>query len=182
MSDEVQAEIHPFAIFSPAVREPVIGLTYLGQLERTIDFAGHQFVIKTLRPSERSAVAAAIEPWKGTYAEATAFSNGLVGLSLISIDGEENFCPPASPEITSFARARLNYLTNPETGWYQATLDYLYGQHLELEQEVLNALEEFQNLGQRNLQRSQRSAGSSIKPDTSPAVTPSDTQPLESSS
>lgn len=183
MSDEVvQEEINPFAIFPMQVRAPVVGLSYIGHLERTITFAGHSFVIKTLRPSEKAAIATAIEPWRGNIAESTAFSNGHVGLALVSIDGEDSFCPPASPEITQFARARLNYLTNPETGWYQPVLDYLYAEYLALEQEVLNALEAYRNLELGNQKRSQPSADSSTEPDTSDEPTALDTPPSDPSS
>lgn len=180
---EVETERkNPFEIFSPAVRENVVGLSFLGFLEKTIHFCGHEFVIKTLRPSEESAVATVIEPWRGTLAEPAAWNNGHVALALVSIDGDEAFCPAAGPEITSFARARLNYITNPETGWFQPTLDFLYYEYTVLKQDVQNAIDEFRSLAGRSPQPSQPSADSLTVPGTSADETPSDSPPLDPSS
>jgi hypothetical protein len=183
MAEETEQKlINPFEIFSERTRENVVGLSYVGHLERSVTFCGHTFVLKTLRPSEKAAVATAIQPWRETLAESIAWANGHVGLALVSVDGDDSFCPPAGPDIAAHARARLNYVTNPETGWYQPTLDFLFNFYLSVEQEVLNAVQEFQDLADGSQQVSQPSADSLIALGTSTDETPSDIPPSDSSS
>jgi hypothetical protein len=159
MPDTVESS-NPFAIFSERVREPIEGLAHIGHLEKPIDFCGHTFVLKTLRPGEKAAVAVAAKEWRETLAESEVYANAHVGLALVSVDGNDAFCPPAGPDMNTYARARLNYITNPSTGWHQPTLDFLFNSYLALEEEALRAIEEFQDLANRSQQPSQPSADS----------------------
>lgn len=162
--DKVEAveRIDPLQLFPEQHQERVRGLAYLGFIEKSIDFCGHTFGMKTLRPAEKAAIAILVDPWKGTLAEPEVWANGHVGLSLTSIDGNTEFCNAVGPNINDYAQARFKYITNPETGLYQPTLDFLFGFYLQLEGESLEAVKEFQNLAERSQQPSQPSADSSI--------------------
>lgn len=183
MSDQVveQESTNPFAIFSEKVKEPVEGLTYLGHLEESVEFCGHTFVLKTLRPSEKAAVAMAVKDWRETLTEADTWGNALVGMSLVSVDGDDSFCPPAGPDPNSFARARLNYVTGPK-GWHQPTLTFLLESMLSLEVKAAEAMSELQDLSSRSQQPLQPSAASLTVPGTSSEETTGDSPPSETSS
>jgi len=148
MSDtETQDRVNPFEIFDAKYREDVIGLTYIGHLQKEIRFCGHTFVLRTLRPAEKSAIAVAIKDYTESGVWGEVWQNAHVAVALVSIDGDDEFCPPAAPDLTRFVEARLRYVTDAQTGWFQPTLDYLFGQYLELEKDVTRAIGEFENLG-----------------------------------
>lgn len=132
--------VDPWEAFPEEHRDAVTGLSVLGQLEDTVHFCGHTFVLKTLRPNEKAAIAGAISPWQSTVSAVEVYNNAHVGMALVSVDGHEDFSPAAGPDLEAFARARLNYVTGP-TGWWQPTLDFLYQKYLELELKSVRAVE-----------------------------------------
>jgi hypothetical protein len=177
-----EERIDPFELFSEQLRIPVRGLTYIGHIQRDISFCGHTFTLKTLRPSEKAAVALAVQPWRDTIAEPEVWAHALVGLALVAIDGDDTFCPPAGPDLTKFARARLNHLTDSEHGWYPPTLAHLYSQYLALETEALAAVEELRNLSEGNRGQSLPSPDSSIPQGILDALNNLDSPPSTTSS
>jgi hypothetical protein len=180
MSDKVKAtppeeeRIDPFSLFTEQVRLAVRGLTFLGQIEKTVDFCGHTFSMRTLYPSEKAAVSIVIQPWRGSISEGEVWANAQVGLSLTAVDDDSDFCKQAGPDLSDFAKARLNYVTKQ---WYQPTLSFLYARYLELEQEALDGIRELQDLSSRNPAPSQPSPDSSIGPDISAALADLGIQP-----
>lgn len=155
MSEEaVQAEesdvVDPLELFSEQIRVPVYGLAFIGHTQKDFDFCGHTFTLKTLRPSERAAVALAVKPWRETIAEPEVWSNAQVGMALVAVDHQTDFCPPIGPDLGEFAKARLRFVTNAADGWHAPTLAFLYDRLLELEAEALKAVEELRNLSVRN--------------------------------
>src|SRR5271166_1339075 len=103
MSDSSEGRIDPLSLFSPNIQAPVHGLAWIGFLQKDIEFCGHSFTIKTLRPSEKAAAAVAVQEWRDTIAEPERWSNALVGMALVSVDGDPAFCPPIGPNINEFA-------------------------------------------------------------------------------
>lgn len=170
--------IDPFALFDPQIQQPVRGLSFIGYLEKTITFCGHSFTLRTLRPAEKAAIGIAVQPWRNTLTEVEVWQNAHVGMALTSVDGDEAFCPQTGPELSSFARARLNWVTDPNTGWFQPTLDFLYTEFLALDNEVLQAIQELQNLAQGSQQSSLPSADFLTVQGTSPDETNGET-PLQ---
>lgn len=168
-----EEHVDPFALFSPQIQIAVRGLTFIGHLEREIEFCGHTFSLRTLYPSEKAAAAIAIQPWRGTIEEASAWTNVQVGLSLQSVDNVPDFCDAIGPDLNEFARARLNFVNK----WHQPTLSYLYARYLELESEALDGIRELRDLSERNRAPSQPSPDSLIVPDTLGAEIGSDIQP-----
>jgi hypothetical protein len=131
--------------FPESVIEDVDGLLWLGYLEDTVDFCGHEFVIRTLRLEEEILAGLITKDYVETLAQAKAWVAAQIGLSIVSIDGDENFCPPAGPNKRDYARARFNYVTS---NWYEPTINYLYSRYTALLEKQLMAIEEMENLSQ----------------------------------
>ncbi len=147
VQDVLQEErIDPLELFSERIRADIHGLTYVGHVQEPVRFVGHTFVLKTLRPTEKAAAAVVTKPWIGTRAEQEMWANAIVGMALTEIDGQADFSPAIGPDINSYAKQRLDFVTHPETGWYQPTLDYLFSVYLSLETRAWQAMQELQDL------------------------------------
>jgi hypothetical protein len=177
MTDQVatpkDTQIDPFSLFSEQIRIPVRGLTFIGHIEKDVEFCGHTFTLRTLYPSEKAAVSLVVQPWRGSISEGEVWANAQVALSLTTVDGDSDFCKAAGPDLNDFAKARLNYVQK----WYQPTLSYLYARYLELEQEALSGIRELQDFSERNRVPSQPLPDSLTVPDTLGAPIASDIQP-----
>lgn len=165
--EQAEKPVDPLSLFSEQVRIAVHGLAFIGHIKKEVDFCGHKFTIRTLRPMEKAAIAIAIKPWRDTVAEGEIWANAHVAMALTSVDGRTDFCEPISQDIEEFAKARLKYVTNADSGWYAPVLAYLYQEYLTLEKEALEAVQELQNLSLRNPAPSPRSPDSLPEPDTS---------------
>lgn len=176
MSDQqvVPESTDPFELFSDEIRLAVRGLTFLGHIEKEVTFCGHSFTLRTLYPSEKAAVSLVVQPWRGSISEGEVWANAQVGLSLTSVDNDNDFCKQAGPDLNDFAKARLNYVTQK---WYQPTLSFLYARYLELEKEALDGIRELQDFSERNRVPSQPSPDSLIAQGTLGAPIASDIQP-----
>jgi hypothetical protein len=176
MADQAAApeQVDPFELFSEQTRLAVRGLTYIGHLEKEVEFCGHTFRMRTLYPSEKAAISIIVQPWRGSISEGEVWANAQVALSLQSVDHEDDFCQSVGPDLNDFAKARLNYATKQ---WYQPTLSFLYARYLELEQEALDGIRELQDFSERNRVPSPPSPDSLTEPDTLGAPTDSDIQP-----
>jgi hypothetical protein len=138
----------PFQGFSPEIRQDLEGLTHLGYLEDSFSFCGHHFVVKTLRGEEELAASLAIQEYRNTLKEPEAWVWANVALSLKSVDGDENFCPPIGPDVNDYARARLKYCTSK---WFYPLAEYIWVEHcIPLQQRQLRALEALQGLSKRD--------------------------------
>jgi hypothetical protein len=166
--------IDPFSLFTEQIKLPVRGLIFLGHIEKQVEFCGHTFSLRTLYPSEKAAVSIVIQPWRGSISEGEVWANAQVGLSLTSVDGDNEFCAKAGPDLNDFTKARLNYVTQK---WFQPTLSFLYARFLELEGEALDGIRELQDLSERNLVPSPPSPDSLIGPDILGALTDLGIQP-----
>jgi hypothetical protein len=153
MADEESEEaivekINPLDLFPKKVRKAVEGLVYLGQLTDEVDFCGHTFGIRTLRPQHKYAIAQVLQPYRNTVAEVDIFQNLHVATALTHVDGKQDFCPAIGPSIEDHVRGRLNYVTNSEKGWYGPTLEFLWGRYILLEATAANAIAELNSLSQ----------------------------------
>lgn len=101
-----------FGIFPEGIREDVEGLTLLGYLESTVDFCGHTFVLRTLYGDEELNAGLVSKEYAGTLMESKAFAWAHVGLALVSVDYDTDFCPAIGPDKKAFARARFTYCTS----------------------------------------------------------------------
>lgn len=171
MSDESS---NPFGIFPSESQIPVMGLSFLGHLTRDVNYCGHTWTIRTLRPSEKAAIALVTQKWLNTIAEAQVYANAHVGVAITAVDGNTEWYPPAGPDLDDWVRVRLQAVTDHQKGWHQATLDYLYLEWLDLEEKATDELDRLQNLSLRNRPTSTTSVDSLIAQATSLAQTDGD--------
>jgi hypothetical protein len=137
----------PWDKFPAEHKEAVLGLIWLGNLQKEVKFCGHSFVLRTLKPMEKAEIAKVIAPWQDTLAARDVYNNAHVGMALVSIDGDSAFLPPAGPNLEEFVRVRLRYVTGEQdannggrTGWNQLTLEYLFSEWVKLEKESFGAI------------------------------------------
>jgi hypothetical protein len=131
--------------FPDEVVQDVDGLLWLGFLEETVEFCGHEFVIRTLKLEDEMLAGLATKDYKDSVSQAKAWVAAQVGMALVSVDGDESFCPQAGPNKTDYARARFKYVTS---NWYEPTINYIYVKYLELLERQEMVLREMENLSQ----------------------------------
>lgn len=139
---------NPFETFDPDIRLAVDGLIHLGYLETQVEFCGHIFVLRTLRPNELLAIAQVHKPYQDTIRAAEAWAAAHIALALLSVDNDETFCPQAGPDLTAFAHARFNYVTSR---WFPPVIDYLYREYNQLETQAEAATSAIANLSKGSL-------------------------------
>lgn len=133
----------PFAAFSGDVRQDVDGLIWLGDLQESFSFCGHDFVLRTLRGDEELLAGLVMKDYIETIGQAKAHIWATISMSLVAIDGAEDFCPQATPNKRDYARARFQWVSG---NWYWPTALYVYNRYnllLERQQTALEALEDF---------------------------------------
>lgn len=108
--------------FPPEIRDAVEGLMFLGYLEDSFEFCGHHFVIRTLRGDEELLASLICKEFVQTLGQARAWVWAQIALALVSIDGDDNFCPPVSNNKRDYARARFQYVTGK---WYWPLAAYI---------------------------------------------------------
>lgn len=133
----------PFAAFPEAVRQDIDGLIWLGYLEETFSWCGHDFVVRTLRGDEELLAGLVMKDFTETVGQGKAHVWATIALALVAVDGAEDFCPPASPNKKDYARARFQWVT---TNWFWPLALFVYNKYTDLlrrQQEALDALEDF---------------------------------------
>lgn len=133
--------------FPDEVADDVDGLLWLGYLEDIVDFCGHEFVIRTLRLEDELLASLVSKEYIDTLGQAKAWVAAQVALALVSVDGDEAFCPPAGPNKKEYARARFKYVSN---NWFEPTINYIYSKYAELIERQAKALEEMENLSKES--------------------------------
>jgi hypothetical protein len=176
-SETEQEVIDPISLFTPAVQKRVEGLMYLGQLtDDSIRFCGHTFGLRTLRPQHHFAISQVLQPYRNSTAEVDMYEALHVGMALTHVDGDRHFCDPIGPDVSleDLARARLFYIGNGDTGWYPATISYLWGEYQLLESAATKAVIELHSLSLRGEPKTSSPwLDSLIESASSPEETPS---------
>lgn len=162
-----QVEEDLFAGFDPRVREDVEGLAFLGELSETVDWCGHIFVLKTLKGEDELAAGLVAKDYLDSAASAKAWGWAQVALALVSVDGREDFCPPAGPDHLAFAHARFRYLTK---NWYWPTCEALYASFTMLRDRQVEAMQRVDFLSRSGPGSSSSSVASLIARDDSEAM------------
>lgn len=167
-------ETHSIEDFPDQVREDVEGLAWLGYLEDAFDFCGHHFVLRTLKGEEELLASIVCKEFVETLGQARAWVWALIAMALVSVDGDENFCPPIGPNKRDYARARFQYVTGR---WYWPLASYLNGRYAGLIERQTEAIRSFEDLSQGSLPTFTPFVGSST--DTGDSEVPTPTQPQE---
>lgn len=137
-------------------------------------FCGAHFSLRILRPDEEMAAALAMNPWKDTIKAQEAWGNAQIALALTSINYDEDFCPPVSPDPQMFANARLRYIT---ANFFQPVLDYVYQRYLSLLVRQKRVIDQVEDLSSGSLPAFSPSASSLTEPGTSAEQIDSDAPP-----
>lgn len=149
-SVETEKAIDPLTLFPPNIQKAIEGLMYLGQITETINFCGHSFGLRTLKPQHKYAISQVVQPYRNTLSEVDIWRDCHVATALTHVDGKQNFCQPIGPDIEDFVRSRLNYVSNIEHGWYPQTLEFLWVRYALLEATASAAVAELQRLSLRS--------------------------------
>lgn len=144
----MNSQVSPFEEFGNEIAQAVEGLVYLGKLTKEVEFCGHTFGLKTLTAHEEMAAAAAVQEFRSTLREPEAWVTAQIGMALTHVDGDEDFCPPIGPDLTGFAKARFNFVSN---SWYWPTIEYLFEEYTTLLEKQLKAIRAVQDLSNRSL-------------------------------
>lgn len=155
---DMDGDVQTIEDFPPEVQENVEGLMFLGELYDDFDFCGHHFVIKTLRGDEELLAALICKEFVDTVGQARAWIWALVSMCLVSIDGDENFCPPLTSNKRDYARARFQYCTR---NWFWPLAVHINQKYAELQQEQEEAMARVEDLFKGSLPTSMPFAGSS---------------------
>lgn len=142
MEQESQVE-DGFDQFPEDVAQDVDGLMWLGYLEDTFDFCGHTFTIRTLRGEEELLASYVTKEYMESLGQSRAWVWAQVALTLVSIDGDEDFCPPAGPSKKAYAQARFQYVT---ANWYWPTAKYIYDRYAALLERQAAAMDAVESL------------------------------------
>jgi hypothetical protein len=148
MAEEAEDK-NPFAELDPRVQEDIDGLIWLGHLQDTFSFAGHDFVMRTLRGDEDLAAGLITKEYVETLGQARAWAWAKVALSLVAIDGDDTFCPPIGHSKVDFARQRFQYVTSK---WHWVLGAYLYQRYVDLEARQIEAVKAIENLSKGSQQ------------------------------
>jgi len=134
--------------FPEEVSEDVDGLLWLGYLEDEFEFCGHEFVIRTLRLEEEMTTGLLSKEYAESMSEAKALITAQIAMSLIAIDGREDFCPAIGPNKKDHARARFNYIASH---WFEPTLAFVYSKYADLIERQRACIREMDFLSRESL-------------------------------
>lgn len=162
MADEEVVEEQyeePFYGFPKEIQQAVNGLAWLGHLEREVSFGGHTFVLRTLKTDDDLIVASLTQDYMETLGQAKAWALANVALSLVSVDGDANFCIALGPDRLQNGRDRFDFVAN----WYWPVIAHLFAQLSELNAEQAEAIVALRDLSVRSRDTSSPSPDSSKK-------------------
>lgn len=127
------------AKFDEQHKLPFEGLLFLGALKDSFSWAGHDFVIRTLRTDEVLEIALLSQPYRGTLGEDKAYQAAVSAGCLMSVDGQPVSIPLTDePGDTPLAN-KFDYIKGH---WFPPVLDVIYEKYLLLENKVLEVLKE----------------------------------------
>lgn len=155
LQQENPKEEDDFGEFPKETAEAVNGLIYLGFLEDNFTFCGHKFRIKTLRGDEELMAYRLAQEYQdsvGGWAKALTWAH--VALCLVSVDRDENFCPPIGPvndKYQDYALRRWIYVTE---NWYYPTAEYVFRRYTDLMERQSDSIDYVQDLSTRSRMQS----------------------------
>lgn len=153
--------------FPQEARDSVEGLMWLGYLEDEFDFCGHSFVMRTLRGDEELLASLVTKDYESSFGQDRAYAWATIALSLVSLDGDEEFCPKTGRDKRAYARARFQFCTSR---WYWAVGEFLFQKYVDLQRRQTDAIRRVEDLSQGNLHTSSPSVSSSLnRADSEPA-------------
>lgn len=120
--------------FPAEIAQDVSGLLYLGQLTEQVHWAGHTFLLRTLRLHEELAVGLVTKKYEETFTLGKAVATATVGAALEQVDGTP-FAPPLGPDVEVSIENKFSQASK----YFWPVIERLYEAHLELQGRQLNA-------------------------------------------
>lgn len=155
----IESSVQPDGIdsFPDEIRRDVEGLAFLGHLETSCEYCGHEFTLRTLKAEEELAAVKLAKEWQDTLGQAKAYGLAHVALSLTSVDHDPDFCLPTGPSKEAWAEGRFKWVSS---NWYWHVIDRLFRHYLELVNRQTIAIQRVEGLSTGNLQASTPSVDS----------------------
>jgi hypothetical protein len=175
MSDQVQLnqeEHDPYEELENQVKQDFEELTVNGKLVDSFVFGGHSFAIRTLNSSEEWAASKAMLPFSGSLHEPQAYMAAIVGLALVSYDGDPDFHRRID-DVLTHAVKRLEWVGQLDTIF----IEELFKHYNALDQRRNTALREAINLSEPSRQAFMPFADSGIEWGSSGLQTPGENLP-----
>jgi hypothetical protein len=122
--------------FPPEIGQDVTGLLYLGQLTKEVHWAGHSFLLRTLRLHEELAVGLVTKKYEETFTLGKAIAVATVGDALEEVDGT-SFAPPLGPDI----EVSIEHKFNQASKYFWPVVQKLYEEYLEIQKRQINAFD-----------------------------------------
>jgi hypothetical protein len=144
-------ETNDFDQFPEDIRDAVDGLAWLGHLQDTVHMWGHSFTLQTLKAGEELEAALIAKEYQDSFGQVKAHAWAHLAMSVVAIDGDQDFCPPIGPDIRKHAEAKFRYMTE---NWYWPIGEYLFGKYVDLVQRQSKALEALEDLSPGSRQTS----------------------------
>lgn len=124
--------------FDPRHRQDLTGLLYLGRLESSFTYAGHDFRVRTLSAGETIEAGELIKPSLGTRIEFRAWAAAQAAAGIISVDGQPLIVP-----LVAGAEPTLEEKYRYVLKWYEPIIQRVHHEISVLEgraQEILEAM------------------------------------------
>lgn len=118
--------------FDEKVKEPFMGLLFLGALTEEFTFCGHKFRIRTLTQDEVLAIGQILKRFNDSVSQMSAYATAMVAACLISVDHQPLPTAIQSEATEVTLTSRMDYVSQ----WYPTTINHVYSQYLELEAKV----------------------------------------------
>lgn len=143
---------------------------WLGHLEEEVKWAGHTFILRTLKGAEELEAALVAKEYLDTFGQTKATAWAHVAAALMAVDDDDSFCPPIGPDSKQHLRAKFNYVTD---NWYWPVGEYLFNKYVDLVKRQTEAIEAVENLSPGSRKNSWKLADSLKKPEGSESQTAS---------
>jgi hypothetical protein len=139
-------------------------IVHIGHLNKTFDWSGHQFEIRTLTIDEELAIGQIVKSYKDTITEEKAVAVAIAAASIISINGKPFMPNFDDNSVMQSVRDRFNYIRK---NWHWPVIEIINAQYLDLLNDVYLTIEESQNLSKVGLRNSDFSSDPLIEQDLS---------------
>lgn len=132
----VPEEESPIPEFDPNHRKAFEGLLYIGKYQKTFKWAGHSFVISTIKVDAQIEAGQIHRDYVNTIADVKAWQSLIAAACVVTVDGQP--LPIPMSDAVSDLQNKFNYII---AHWYPWTLDKIYEEYLILDAEIAEVIE-----------------------------------------
>jgi hypothetical protein len=133
-----EEEPEPLPEFDHRWRDPFDGLCFLGKLQHTFRWMGHEFLIRTLTTDEVLEVGLLHAQYVNTLADVKAYQAAVVAACVMRVDSQPMPIPITDEATDTPLATRFQYILRH---WFPPLLDVIYEEYLKLEETVNKVLD-----------------------------------------